>query len=399
MKATSEKLVVTDLSPDNMDSSRKASSALDITEPAALLDHDPTINYAHSSTYNIYHHKDRQEHFIITPLTSTYRDRYQLKDKLLDQDIFRHPDRAPPGVRENSWFVHKPYVSFHHAPRTLRRGLTKDAPVVALVHNSFFWRRWRLGFGERLSEEGVVDPRGVIPQDHEDIKSRTKGYRVRTWRLWGESGKAYHRSVNADRKAGIQQPPVKPLDGPLIDEELIFKWHSPFGLRPRHYRFDYAGLVLYWKGTNTVKEHRTCGWLMRFHHFKLCVRVPISVSIPPTNSGGGPIKRTLSLSTFPSKAFREICLAKYTSSIFNKKAGVLQIYDDVLHRLITEGVIPLCEEQKKELDTEGVVGVKRLRLYDIIVATAMCMIIGEQQKRQLIIALITLGGEGGSPGG
>jgi hypothetical protein len=380
------------------DASRKASS---INETQASgLDFDPTIDYAASSTYNIYHRKDAKQHFIITPLVSRYRENVHPRPKLKDQDIFRHPDRVPAGVAENSFFVHKPYVSFHHPPRTLRRGLTKDAPVVGLVHNSSFWRRWRVQFGEQLKD--VIDPRGVVPEEYEDAKSRTKGYKVRSWRLWGESGKAYHAQVNADRKAGIGKPPVKPLNGPLIDEEVNFKWHSPFGRKPRHYQFTYAGAEFYWKGTGTVKEHRTCGWFMRYHHVKLCVRVPIDVISSSTDSSG-PIKRTVSrgFSRFGSKsqAFREVCLGKYTSSIFTKKAGVLHLYDDVIHRLLMDGVIALDPEQKKTLEVAGAIGVKKLRLYEIIVTTAMCMVIGEQQKRELIIALIALGGEGGSAGG
>ena len=76
-----------------------------------------------------------------------------------------------------------------------------------------------------------------------------------------------------------------------------------------------------------------------------------------------------------------------------KKAGTLQIYDDAIHRLFVEGVMPLDVEKRQTLETAGVPGVKSLRLYEIILATAMCMIIGEWQKREAIIALISLAGD------
>ena len=170
-----------------------------------------------------------------------------------------------------------------------------------------------------------------------------------------------------------------------------------FSHKTRLYRFEHAGLDFYWKGTGTVKETKTCGWFMRFHHLKLCVRVPIVA----TSDDSGPVKRAVSrgsiLSPFRGKSagFREVCLAKYTSSICAKKAGVLEIYDDVIHRLSLDGVIGMDSEKRRELETAGIIGVKNLRLYDIIVASAMCMMIGEWQKRMVIIAILAAGGEGG----
>jgi hypothetical protein len=369
---------------------------------------DPNIDFAAASTYNIYHRKDEKCHYIVTPITSKYREKSSLRKALKDQDIFRHPEKLPKAAAGNTFFVHEPYVSFHHAPRTLRRGPEKDGPVVCLINNSWFWRKWRLQFGEQLKH--AIDPRGVVPKEYaaaaaRDGKvSRLKGYRVRTWRLWGETGKEHHRKVNEVRKSGVLIGPSseKPLRQPIIDEEVQFSWHSPFTHKPRHYRFDYAGLEFYWKGTGTVKESKTCGWFMRFHHVKLCVRLPISAI---ADESDGPVKRTLSsgsmLSPFRSRSngFREVCLARYTSSIITNKAGVLQVYDDVVYRLLMEGVIVMDTAKKRDLEASGVVGVKALRLYEIIIASALCMIIGEWQKRQVLIAILAAGGEGGSGGG
>ena len=377
------------------------------------LQFDPDIDYAAASTYNIYHRKEGKEHFIITPVTSQYRERCNPRKKEKPSDIFRNLQDLPLEVQGNSFFVHKPYVSFHHTPRTLRRGPTKESPAVCLVQNSWFWRRWGLQFGEKLRH--AVDPRGVIPEEYasdsignsrigDSQTTKLKGYKVRSWRLWGESGKDYHRKVNADRKAGTSSDEArlfKPLKQPLVDEEVHFWWHSPFTHKTRHYNFTYAGLEFYWKGTGTVKESRTCGFWLRFHHVKLCVRVPIVATFDSAN-GNAPVKRTVTrgsfLSRFSSKnaGFREVCLAKYTSSLAATKAGTLDIYDDVLHRLMVEGVIPVADEgTRRELEEAGPVGVKGFRLYEVIVATAMCMVIAEWQKRMLLLVLIELGGSAG----
>ena len=366
---------------------------------------DPGVDFAAASTYNIYHRKDEKEHFIITPVTSKYREYSSPRKALKNQDIFRHPEKLPRTAEQNTYYIRKPYVSFHNAPRTLRKGATKDGHVVCLIHNSTFWRKWKLQFGEQLRY--AVDPRGVLPKEYDypaqpsQNISCVKGYRVRSWRLWGETGKAYHREVNATRKAGqpASHPAEKPPKQPIVDEEIQFSWHSPFSHKTRLYRFDHAALEFYWKGTGTVKETKTCGWFMRFHHLKLCVRVPILAS---SDDASGPVKRTVSRGfSFRSKgaAFREVCLAKYTSSICAKKAGVLDIYDDVIHRLFIDGVIPLDAQRRQDLESNGMIAVKNLRLYEVIIASAMCMVIGEWQKRATIIAILAAGGEGGGGGG
>jgi hypothetical protein len=371
-----------------------------------LLDNEPAVDYAAASTYNIYFRKDQKEHFIITPITSPEREKAaRLLKNPKDFDVFK--DAMPKAAEDNTLFVHKPYLSFHHPPRTLRRGPYKHSPVICLINNSWFWRKWILQFGERLAEDGVVDPRGVLSEKHgaerkDENGLRTKGYKIRSWRLWGESGKMYHRETNEQRKAGwLATNTSDEIPGkPLVEEVVYFSWHSPFTHKTRLYRFNYDGLEFYWKGTGTVKESRTCGWWLRFHHVKLCVRIPVFATAN-TSENGGLIRRTTTwgsiLTRFGSKdpGFREVCLAKYTSSIGRKKAGILQIYDDALHRLLIDGVIPLDIQKKRALEDAGVVGVKKLRLYEVIIATAMCMVIGEWQKRETVWAILAAAAEGG----
>ena len=92
-------------------------------------------------------------------------------------------------------------------------------------------------------------------------------------------------------------------------------------------------------------------------------------------------------------------MAKYTSALARKKAGVLQVYDKALYSLILGSSVPLHQEKKHALTRDGVAGVKQLRLYEVIIATAMCMVIGEWQKRETVIAIILAlidGGNGAS---
>lgn len=51
-------------------------------------------------------------------------------------------------------------------------------------------------FGELLADARVVDPRGAVSLPYNSGKPRVgekaiKGYKVRKWRLWGETGKRY----------------------------------------------------------------------------------------------------------------------------------------------------------------------------------------------------------------
>jgi hypothetical protein len=279
------------------------------------------------------------------------------------------------------------------------RGLAKDGPPLCLVHNSWLWRRLKLQLGERLAEDGVIDPRGVVDWSYNvDKKDRgeadVKGYKIRSWRLWCESGRQYHREVNEKRKSGIEQEKKWELAGtksaPIIDEVVYLDWASPFSKDTRRYHFHYAGLDFYWKGTGTVKEARCCGMFLRYNHLKLVARVPL------TSSSDLNLVKTASKRKKPDTEFGEVCLAKYTSQLGVKKSGLLEVYDPAILRTYHE-YITLKDGAIKE-KVEDVTAVKRTRLYSLVVATAICMIVQEKQKRETIkkiIEILIAGGEGG----
>jgi hypothetical protein len=254
-----------------------------------------------------------------------------------------------------------------------------------------------------------------------------KGYKVRTWRLWCETGKDYVHKVKANRKAGLgpdpdvledevpsngksleemADVPEKHLafseelsgdrDYPVSAEEAVYlKWTSPFSRNTRRYHFQFRGIDFYWKGTGTVKETRTCGLLLHFNHLKLVAQVPA-----PDHGKG-------------ALAFRpELCLGKYTCSIATKKSGKLDLFDGAIWRLVSEYMPELLAQVHGEgipeksgaggkISPAQVTLVKKTLLYQLIVATAMCMVIGERQKRDTIKKIIEAAateGAGGASG-
>jgi hypothetical protein len=312
-------------------------------------------------------------------------------------DIFESD--IPKEVAANTYYVHQPFLSFHSPPRTLRHGATKTSPTICLIKNSWLWRSWKLQFGKRLADHDVVDPRGVVNLIHDAPKKEfgekgVKGYKVRSWRLWCESGKAYHHKINAHMnwlsKASTISPPSMQSNSDkkhIIDEVIHFKWQSPFSTKTRQYQFTYAGIEFSWKGTGTVKESRTCGFMLHFNHLKLIARVPLNGSFGELKSLEAPQHENA------AAPFRDFCLGKYTSSLGNHKAGMLDLYDPAIHRLLISYILP-------NNDSNIWVDVKRTRLYDIIVSTAICMIVGEQQKRKTLRKILEIAAsEGGGNAG
>jgi hypothetical protein len=391
------------------------------------------------STYHIYHKKER--HACISPSINPSKERFwgptlkeqkEKKRQRLLEEIQKKIDPVTTDLPspkaddddDDAFFLHSPYLAFHDPPQVLYIGNTKRTVPAVLIHSSLFWRKWKLQLGPAISQPGVLDPRGVVCWRHNggDGKARTaddkllKGYKVRTWRLWGETGKDYVHSVKANREAGIGPDPDVVEDDNQVDdtaekdsngfdpgyrnaparaEEVVYlNWTSPFSRNTRQYHFRYAGLDFYWKGTGTVKETRKCGFFLHFNHLKLVAQLPS----PAGESQGERVGR------------HEVCLGKYTSSIATQKSGNLDLYDGAMWRLMAEHMpCAFAEVQqgvelaKNDSGVESAVAeirpVKKTRLYQVVVATAMCMIIGEKQKRdtvrRIIEALITEGGGGG----
>lgn len=280
------------------------------------------------------------------------------------------------------------------------------------MHQSWFWRKYTLQLGPFLSSGGVLDPRGVVGWgNHEPDKvvrrgddTALKGYKVRTWRLWGETGRGYVKGVKRMRETGDGIDPDivrrtgdhKPV---RADEVVHLTWTSPFSKHTRQYHFKYRGVDFYWKGTGTVRESRACGWFLRFSHLKLVARVPCTGSGEDEKRSGK-----------DEDEWVEVCLGKFTSSVAKEKSGTLDLFDAALLRLAGEHMPSVlegastgdCEKVSEVLrnsNDDKIASLKRSTLYQVIVATATCMIASEKEKRHTIIDLIIGAAEQGGGGG
>jgi hypothetical protein len=193
-------------------SSSKQQSQISITRlPDA--DDEPIALPPPSSTYHIY--SKHPCHKLITPISNPNKDRRSgpspKQQKAARKDkAHRSASGLPPlEPDDNAFFLHKPYLAFHMPPHVLYLGNSQHATTPAvLIHQSCFWRKYKLQLGPSLAQPGVLDPRGVVAWKHnggdkaalkEDDK-KLKGYRVRTWRLWGETGKSYVHDIKKMRK-------------------------------------------------------------------------------------------------------------------------------------------------------------------------------------------------------
>ncbi|KZN84570.1 hypothetical protein EN45_087110 [Penicillium chrysogenum] len=373
----------------------------------------PTLNEAlskrhHLSIWHVYHKGD--EHITITPFVNPKKE-FGLNKRSHKKLAAEYPQTPDRNNESNSYFVHHPTLLFHNAPRTLRRGNKKTGTPVCLIKCGTFWLNWKIQFGDNLKD--VIDPRGVVKWECRSNPNNTtlnddralKGYKVRTWRVWGESGKRYHRQVNARRKEkktaeSMDSDPVQMEEAnehgkhdlsysqgqdhsppsysaalqtvpqPAVAEEAVsLNWTSPLSLKTRRYSFEYANIKFFWKGTRDVHpDKQWAKWLMPFHHLKLIARLP----------GVGS---------------EDVLIGQYTPSFAYRKFGELWIFDSVVAKL-------LGEEGSSALTGHGVVDevrdIRKTRLHELIMATAMCMIIGEAQKREILIALLAIAAEGGS---
>ncbi|KAJ6010063.1 hypothetical protein N7522_005079 [Penicillium canescens] len=373
------------------------------------------------SVYHIYHKGD--EHVSITPFLNLRKElgynKKQHKD--LAKEYGSEPDRSD----SDSYFVHKPSLAFHNTPRTLRRGNLKRGTPICIMNCGPFWRSWNLQFGPDLKL--IIDPRGVVKWEHRSNPNNTalnddralKGYKVRTWRLWGESGKGYHRQVNFRRKATKQGTleekvqygelaPVKsdkktseseeatfnekrldysqapeskstsedsvPL--PAVAEEAVrLVWDFPISLNSRQYSFKYADIKFTWEGTRDL--HSNSKWakrLMPFNHLRLLARLPGRENEP-------------------------VVIAQYTSSFACRKFGELWVFDSAVSSVLKEaGNSSLWSKKNDEdevfqLDPDK--EIRETRLYFLVMATAMCMVISEWQKRMVIFMILAIAAEGG----
>ncbi|KAI5820792.1 hypothetical protein BZA77DRAFT_299877 [Pyronema omphalodes] len=338
------------------------------------------------------------------------------KSKKQTQIVVDDPNSDP---RKPSYYLHNPRIWFKSPPETLRVG-GKDGPVVCLLESSFFWRRWTLDFvvpekdepgflgwfkiqrtnkskeekqsssiqttridsgfdesttlpsscekhddsiteghGISLNDPGVMDPRGVI----------SSHYPPRSYHLPGETGKAYIKNKICT-KPQEDLPPHLDASQP----RLVCYWN---GWWTREYAFRYGNIELKWKGTGTVRDDRKYwGRWLRYNHLKLVAYLPLGLD-PGSESQEGEVDEKKG--TDDGSGMRMVVLAKYTSLLADRKVGRLAVFENGLEECFQDAI-------EKE------------RFRHVVVATALCMIKGEKEKRETIRAIIELTVAGGEAG-
>jgi hypothetical protein len=338
------------------------------------------------------------------------------KSKKPNQIVLDDPNSDP---RKPSYYLHSPRIWFKSPPETLRiEG--KGGPVICLLESTFFWRRWTLdfvvpekdepGFCSRfkiqraskpeekkqpspiqttridsgfdgsttmsssdeksddgitegheisLNDPGVMDPRGVI----------SSHYPLRSYYLPGETGKAYIKNR-------IRPQPQKDLP-PHLDASqprLVCYWN---GWLTREYAFRYGDIELRWKGTGTVRDDRKYwGKWSRYNHLKLVAYLPLGLEVSEHKEDEIDEKER----TGDGSGMRTVVLAKYTSLWADRKVGRLVVFENGLEECFQEDAV----EQE--------------RFRHVVVATTLCMIKGEKEKRETmrrIIELLVGAGEAG----
>jgi hypothetical protein len=359
--------------------------------PAAAFSQD--ILTTARTTYHIYHEKTRHKRIQTTIDLALESPRNKAKraaapnNTAKDHGVSSHT--IVPTDTSQSFFLHKPYLAFHSPPRVLHAGDTKHGPPL-LIHSSAFWRNYKIQYGDSLAATGVLDPRGVIALSHnggnnsdlEAEDTELKGYKDRTWRLWGESGKDYVHQLKENQKHGNEvhsgSQSLQRAEPARADGVVYLKWCRPFSRYTRQYRFHYASVDFYWKGTSAVEKRGLFGMFVRFNHLKLVAAIP--VPSPVDNGVGRP-------------AVREVCLGRYVSSVSRKKCGRLELYDGALARVVEEHLGKVNGEEDRGQDE--MLERRKSWLVKIIVATAMCMIASEKEKREAVGQWLEHAGEGG----
>ncbi|KAI9835224.1 MAG: hypothetical protein M1837_003885 [Sclerophora amabilis] len=356
-----------------------------------------------------------------------------------------HP-KLDPRIPTAPYFVHTPSLFFHVPPRTLRRGGSKTAPTICLFQASCFWKHYNIKFSDQFASESVIDGRGVVsdavgaPRRREEVP---KGYRVRSWRAPTETGKQFHKMANkkgthkeeptdappaptkdeeppSTRPSSLKEQVARPIH---IDEKVRLSWVSPL-FSPRKYHFKHGGIDFYWKGTATVKDKKWLGFLLAFAHLKLVAVVPATpANAAATNANEKNDSDNEKRSRTDRTPTEEVCLGKYTSLMAARKSGRLEVFDREMYTFAEKYMFPSrpSPSPSSDMESENVpvpnptpdspspsptsteieIEIKKRwqRLQDVIMATAMCMIISEEHKREATMAifweLLESAGEGG----
>lgn len=320
------------------------------------------------------------------------------KQSLLDSPL--HDPRAP---SPTSYFLNLPKIGFHAPPYTLHTSGSKSGPAACLLSPLSFWRGFNIQFSPALSSPGVMDARDVVSPLYgtEDGKDGfLKGYKVGKRRWLAGGGKEWWEAQKAEGFKDNERMGERRI---RVEEVVRLRWRGRGGVRG--YGFEWRGKRYLWKGTGRAVGVKTIASpFVRWSHLKLVVAVPVKEAVENEIVVGEQAKRV--------KKETELCLAMYTCTMGNRKAGRLEIFEEVLDSFVRdhdlELVVVFEDDQVADVAKNGTVlatmeGSKpmlnemevrtRQRLKDVIVGTALSMIIIERNKRRFLLELLQQIGE------
>ena len=308
---------------------------------------------------------------------------------------------------EEGYFWHQPFGLKKRKlkkVRTFRRGVSKkNSTVLAEVPDVMFWKRW-----------------DIMWRDEEDENARKLQHAATSWFIPAEQNDSNNDSKEkTKRKKKKAAPPVDP------SKMTRLIWVSPFSRQVRQHTFTHGPITFHWKGTSTLRGEGPFKAWCRYNHLKLVAEIPLDSPVAgsaprsttsSTASAGSQSKGKAASPPLPLPTHHELLLAHYASNATPTKPGTLTLHDDaidVVWRAFIAGAdattpldglaAPLGDKQRgdvfsyerravvaSEFGCPAVPGsaVKDSRFWDAIVATALCMIIGEWKKRETVRQVI-----------
>lgn len=357
-----------------------------------------------------------------------------------------------PRTETSPYYFHRPTLYGHSPSYTLRHGGTKRAPPACLIDSSWFWRKWTMQFGDILAQDGVIDGRGVVNMKYgtKDGKDGTlRGYAVRAKRYMGESGKQWFRTHKALQGENTTEHVQKVKPNEVVQlawaspfstrtREYHFTW--------RDFTFKWKGTKSVRRSENFFQP------FLRYNHLKLIVAVPSKdvnareeelllatyISVPASRKAGRLELYQDKIDDFLSEHIYDVFGLKadtfgLKADTFGLKADTFGANDDTFKlkgdtfqqqgdpfRLQgdtfqqngdpfhlqgdtfhlqgdtfqmkddSESRVKALDEKKAppSAKTPQTDSKPDQRLRDLLVASAMCMVISEYQKRQVIIQII-----------
>ena len=299
--------------------------------------------------------------------------------------------KEPEEEEEEGYFWHQPGGIKKRKlkkVRTFRKGVSKEnSTILAEIPGVWFWKRWNIKWREESDEN-----------------ARKLQQAAKSWSMPAEEDVLSINSENPNDKKKKKKKATQPVDPSKLTQ---LKWADPLSKKTRQYTFTHGPLTFHWKGTSTVRSTRPFKAWCRYNHLKLVAEIPT----PARSSADA--KAPASAPPSPPPLRHTLVLATYVSDADPTKPGTLTLRDDAIADVWRAFIVPSggAAAAATPLDGQARIAADRLRgdvfaygggrgrggadadvkdsrFWDVIVATGLCMIFGEWQKRETIRQII-----------